>query len=260
MKRLLLLLALSIAFCQIILAQTAVQTIELEVDGVHRQALVVCSTDKDNTSKPLVFVFHGRKGTMEGAMKRMAIHQYMPDAVVVYPQGLWGEGAIFKGYGWELPTAERKSKDIPFFDALLHKVCAEYRIDTNRIYAMGHSNGAGFTHALWALRGDIFAAFAPSASGANPLGELVERQIAKPVFFIGGEADEIVPIRNIRKCIDRAVIRNGCDKAQRMSEGVVRYPSADGNDIETYIHHGGHRFAEEVLPFIANFFTRHSKQ
>ncbi len=260
MKRLLLLLALPIAFCQIILAQTAVQTIELEVDGVHRQALVVYPTDKDSISKPLVFVFHGRTGTMEGAMKRMAIHKYMPDAVVVYPQGLWGEGAIFKGYGWELPTTEQESRDIPFFDALLHKVCAEYRIDTNRIYAMGHSNGAGFTHALWALRGDIFAAFAPSASGANPLGELVERQIAKPVFFIGGEADEIVPIRNIRKCIDRAVIRNGCDKAQRMSGGVVRYPSAEGNDVETYIHHGGHRFTEDELPLIANFFARHSKQ
>lgn len=260
MKRWLLLFALPIAFCQIILAQKAVQTLELEVNGVRRQALVVCSTDKDCASRPLVFVFHGRKGTMERASERMAIYEYMPEAVVVYPQGLWGEGAIFEGYGWELPTAERESKDIPFFDALLHKVCTEYRIDTNRIYAMGHSNGAGFTHALWALRGDIFAAFAPSSSGSGLLGRLNEQQVAKPAFFIGSDSDEYVPIRSINKCIARAIALNLCGAGEKNSEGVVCYPSTTGNDVEVYIHSGGHSFPKEALPLIAKFFARHSKQ
>ena len=48
---------------------------------------------------------------------------------------------------------------------MLARLKTDYKVDDKRIYSTGHSNGGGFTYLLWAARGDVFAAFAPSAGG-----------------------------------------------------------------------------------------------
>ena len=245
------------------LAQPTTQIIEIISDGVVRRAMVVHSefgTRRRNESpRPLVFVFHGRTGAMEGIAKRMAIHEHWHEAIVVYPQGLWVEGGLFDGNGWVLPTASDEGRDIRFFDALLREIRKRYRVDEERIYATGHSNGSGFTHSLWALRGELFAAFAPSASGAARLGDLVNRQPVKPAIFIAAENDELIPIAAVRRCIERTVARNGCGEPQHKTKHLTLYPSASGCDVETYIHNYGHRFSPTALPHIVRFFQRHTK-
>lgn len=248
---------LATIFCYTATAQHTKQLVEVEVDGAVRRALVMVPEGRDKP-QPLIFVFHGRKGTMDGAAKRMAIHEYYNDAIAVYPQGMWMDSGRFEGFGWVMPDAEDEGRDMRFFDALFERLVSDYNIDSNRVYAMGHSNGGGFTHALWALRGDKFAAFAISASGAVRLGELIERQSAKPLFFIAGEADDIVPLHLVHKHIDRTIVRNGChrDKSQNLSPYQTLYPSKSGNDVVTYIHNGNHRFCQEALPLIADFFEQ----
>lgn len=245
------------------LAQATTQIIEVKSDGVMRRAMVVYSEfgtrSRNDSPRPLVFVFHGRTGSMEGIAKRMAIHEYWHEAIVVYPQGLWVEGGLFDGNGWVLPTASDEGRDIRFFDALLRAIRKRYNVDETRIYAAGHSNGSGFTHSLWALRGELFAAFAPSASGAARLGDLVNRQPVKPAIFIAAENDEIVPIAAVRQCIKRTVARNGCGTPQDKAKNLTHYPSANGCDVETYIHNGGHRFSPTALPHIVRFFQSHTK-
>ena len=66
-----------------------------------------------------------------------------------------------KRNGWQKTVGDQKDRDLKFFDAVLTKLKADYKVDESRIYSMGHSNGGGFTYLLWAARGDQFAAFAP---------------------------------------------------------------------------------------------------
>lgn len=236
-------------------AQHVTRLVEIEVDGAMRRALVIAPERCDKPT-PLIFVFHGRKGTMDGASKRMAIHEYYKSAIAVYPQGMWMDFGRFEGFGWMMPDTENEKQDIRFFDTLYKRLIEDYDIDRDRVYAMGHSNGGGFTHALWALRGDKFAAFAISASGAARLGELVELQSAKPVLFIAGKADEIVPLHLIQEHIDRTIIRNNCSHNKtKLGKYHTLYPSQSSNDVVTYIHDGNHLFAQEALPIIADFFA-----
>jgi poly(3-hydroxybutyrate) depolymerase len=58
-------------------------------------------------------------------------------------------------------------KDIEFFDALLAKLQADYRIDADRIYVIGMSNGGYFAHLVGKERSTLIAAV---ASHSGPLG------------------------------------------------------------------------------------------
>ena len=86
------------------------------VDGVKREALVVIPTGKPTR---LVFDFHGHGGTARHAARAHALHTHLPDAVVVYPQGLNTPTKLVdpegKRSGWQLTTGERGNRDIKLF-------------------------------------------------------------------------------------------------------------------------------------------------
>lgn len=239
-------------------AKTTEEIVEVEVEGATRRALVI-THDKKSEKSPLVFVFHGRTGTMFGAAERMAIHKYWPEATVVYPQGMWVEKGLFEGFGWVMPTLENEGRDIAFFDRLLQRLFELYNIDRERIYAMGHSNGGGFVQALWATRSEVFAAFAQSAAGAGRLGSITNRQTPKPILFIASESDEIVPIKNVQKCIDRALTTNHCRRGKKIGRFTTLHKGENGADVGVCIHKYGHKFYQKSLPLIATFFAKHKR-
>lgn len=247
-------------FAQSVSDTRAEQLVEVESGGATRRALLFLpDAPVSSGGAPLVFVFHGRSGTMEGAAKRMPMHDHWREAIVVYPQGMWVEGGLRDGFGWVMPTADDEGRDIAFFDVLLAEIAKRHSVDLQRVYAMGHSNGGGFTHALWVVRGECIAAVAPSASGAGNLRGLAEQQPPKPAFFVAGEADDIVPLWRVQKSIERTLAVNGCCKGKKISNYHTLYRGADGADVESYIHPGGHKFNRESLPLIARFFARHKR-
>lgn len=238
----------------------AEQLVEVESGGATRRALLFLpDVPIPSGGAPLVFVFHGRSGTMDGAARRMPMHEHWREAIVVYPQGMWVDGGRRDGFGWVMPTADDEGRDVAFFDRLLTEIAKRYSVDQQRIYVMGHSNGGGFTHALWAVRGELLAAVAPSASGAGNLRTLAERQPPKPAFFVAGEADELISLASVQRCIERALATNGCRKGKRVGSYHTLYRGAEGADVETYIHPDGHKFNRESLPLIARFFARHKR-
>ena len=72
--------------------------------------------------------------------------------------------SVGRGAGSQASAGAQEDRDLKFFDAMLADLIKEGRVDERRVYATGHSNGGAFTYLLWAERGDVFAAFAPSAS------------------------------------------------------------------------------------------------
>ena len=237
-KRLAALLTLLFAFISASAEEVEPQIITVKCSSGTRYEKLYQPQQKSRKAVPLVFVFHGRGGSMHGAAKNMAIHNYWPEAMVVYPHGMWCDEGLREGLGWVI---NEQSRDLEMFDALLSHFLREYNIDRSRIYATGHSNGGAFVHALWRWRGDTFAAVAPSASTSSKLGESRYNRTPKPVLIIGGEADEIVKIAGIRREI-----------------ALVKQIN-NSRDVETFIHKEGHKFHPQAAAEIVQFFKKYTK-
>jgi polyhydroxybutyrate depolymerase len=235
---------------------------EWMVDGVKREAIVHVPATARAQPAPLVFVFHGHGGSMQNAARSFRLHALWPEAIVVYPQGLNTPGRLTdpegKKPGWQPNAGDQGDRDLKFFDAMLAGLRAELRVDDKRIYSTGHSNGGGFTYLLWAARGDVFAAMAPSASVAGM------RQIAslkpKPVLHLAGRNDALVKFAWQEQTIAALKKLNRCEGAGEPGEkGLTTFASPLGTPVVTHITDGGHQFPAAAPALIVAFFREHAK-
>ena len=230
-----------------------------DVDGVIRKALVCFS---ENVEKPpLIFVFHGHGGDVYRALRNFRLHEVWSEAVVVYMQGLPTSTKLMdpegKQSGWNSDMNDSANRDLTFFDAVYNSLKGQ--VDTNRVYSTGHSNGGGFTYCLWAARGDLFAAMAPS--GAFSI-EGLPLMKPKPALHLMGKTDPVVKVVWQERMIPFVKKLNGCGAGEPWhSSGDLTgtiYPSA--TPLVTLIHPGGHQFPPEAPELIVRFFKEHSRQ
>lgn len=233
------------------------------VNGVPREALVYIPPGADAQAPlPVVFAFHGHGGRDDYAARKLAIHQFWPQAICVYPQGLPTavpkldpEG---KKPGWQKYIGDQNDRDLTFFDAMLATLKAGYRIDEHRIYSTGHSNGGFFTYVLWCARGDLLAAVAPVAATLDPRD--LGRMRPKPVLHVAGEKDPIVPYALQQRTMEEDRRLNGCDPAGKPAGAFcTEYSSKNGPPVVTFIHPGGHGIPDGAVERIAAFFQAHPK-
>jgi len=208
---------------------------------------------------PLVFAFHGHGGSMVQAARSFPIHQLWPEAIVVYPQGRPTAGQLTdktgQQAGWQGRAGAQGDRDLKFFDVMLADLGKRYQVDERRIYATGHSNGGGFTYLLWAERGDVFAAFAPSSA---LLGRGLPAFKPKPVLHIGSPQDELVKFAWQQRMLDSVLKLNGCGPLKPNAMGYTSYPSNMGAEVAVYLHAGGHRYPSDSAPdLIVKFFQAH---
>jgi len=138
---------------------------------------------------PLVFAFHGMlidsKDTMPQYTRlneTAARHGF----IIVYPNAIGGSWGI---------TVDKVIGDVALFDALIARLSATYRIDPDRVYVLGMSNGGYFAHLLARERSTVIAA---AASHSGPLGLQTLGGINAahkfPVLIVHGTADSIFPV------------------------------------------------------------------
>ena len=234
------------------------------MDGVVREALVYAPANAKINATPIVFAFHGHGGTMDQAARGYGYHRLWPEAIVVYPQGLKTPGRLTdpegKRPGWQKDVGDQGDRDLKFFDAILESLKQHYKVDERRIYATGHSNGGGFTYLLWAARGDVFAAFAPSAAATSPAQ--LKQLKPKPVLHAAGENDPLVKFTWQKMTIDAVRRLNQCGEGQPWANEkfCTLYPSKLDAPVVTFIHPGTHKFHEDAPAAIVKFFKEHAKQ
>jgi len=234
------------------------KNIQLQVDKSDRNALVFFPP-KSNASAPVVFVFHGHGGTAKNAAKSFAIQKHWPAAIVVYMQGLNTPGKLTdpegKKSGWQHKPGAEGDRDLKFFDALLSHLRKECKIDEDKIYCTGHSNGGGFTYTLWQTRGDVFAAVAPCASFAVMLDAL-----PKPCIHFAGEKDPLVKIEWQKKTIEKVKEINGCNRVgEEWAKYCTLFPSSKNAPLVACIHPGTHQFPDFAPELMVKFFQTHTK-
>ena len=171
------------------------------------------------------------------------MNRVWPEAISVYMQGLNTPGPLTdpegKKPGWQNRSGGQGDRDLKFFDAVLKQLKRDHRVDEKRIYATGHSNGGSFTYLLWAERGDVFAAVAPSAAVAT----YVNRLKPKPLLHLAGEQDALVKYEWQQRMMNAVRKLNGCEpEGKPWARLTTLYPSKTGTPVLTFIHPGGHQF------------------
>ena len=154
--------------------------------GIRRYRLVVPRTVNLAKPAPLVVAFHGMlmddKDWMPG-YTRLSETAERHGFVLAYPNAAGGAWGL-----WPRKIVD----DIAFFDALLARLTSDYRIDADRIYVLGMSNGGYFAHLLAKERSHKIAAVAAHSGllGLQTLGGVnAERKF--PVLIVHGTHDWI---------------------------------------------------------------------
>lgn len=245
-------------------AQDLPKTLEWNINGQVRKALVYTPTAAKNKPTPVIFAFHGHGGTMLNMYRTRGFEKLWPEAIFVCPQGLNTVGMLTdpegKKSGWVMDDQANNNRDLQFFDAMLKTLRSDYNIDDSRIYATGHSNGGGFTYLLWATRAYEFAAFAPTATAA---GKIISKlNTPKPGFHLIGEADPLVKPSWQKITYNKMLRVNGCNIAEgtKVDNNVTFYKGKDGNDFELFIHDGGHEYPKNANQPIIDFFKKYVKK
>lgn len=261
MKTKLLVSGLALAALNAAGAESAVEPKETSftIDGVQRTALIHVPAAATKEPTPVVFVFHGHGGTARGVARNIAIQRLWPEAISVYMQGLNTPGRLTdpegKKPGWQHKPGDQGDRDLKFFDAVLAQLKKNYRVDEKRIFSTGHSNGGGFTYLLWATRGEVFAAMAPSGAAAPTLQNQLK---PKPVLHVAGEKDPLVKFEWQKATIDHVRKLNGCTaEGKKLGEFNTLYASTNGTPLITYIYPGGHTYPTAATPQIVKFFKEH---
>lgn len=248
------------------LAQSTPAPIERQwnIDGITRKALLYIPANATREKAPVIFAFHGHGGSMAQADRSFSYETYWPGAIIVYMQGLNTPGKLTDSGGtrpgWQTGPGDQKDRDLKFFDAVFASIKADYKVDEARIFAAGHSNGGSFTYLLWATRGTIFRAVAPSGAIPGAFAGLLK---PKPVIHLAGEKDPLVRFAWQQRTINGLKSLNSCDTAGTSwaKAGTItgtKYTSKTGNSLVTLLHPGGHRFPAEAPALIVRFFKENS--
>ncbi len=175
------------------------------VDGVERRFLLyVPERVAKMQPLPLVVMLHGMGGTArlsqqetgwsEKAMSEGFAVAY-PEATRPYPSKApslgrnpqaWNDGS------GRFHAAEQGVDDIAFIDALIDHLTQEFRIDANRVYVTGFSNGASMTFRLGAELAHRIAAIAPHSGTC--WSETISPTRPLSVCYLTGLSDTLNPI------------------------------------------------------------------
>ncbi|MFZ1291168.1 MAG: T9SS type A sorting domain-containing protein [Melioribacteraceae bacterium] len=224
---------------------------------------------------PLVLVLHGGFGNAYNIEEQSQFSNKADTAkipfIVVYPEGVksslnistWNAGGCC-GY-----SANTNIDDVDFISSLLDTIENKYKIDENKIYASGLSNGGMMSYRLAAELSNRIAAIAPVASVmVNENIFEPEKQI--PIIHFHSFLDDSVPIEGglgdgaanydyppLDSVLNVWADLNSCNNIDTIYNEVGEYlyktwtQCKDEKNIELYVtYDGGHSWPGGTVPRI----------
>ncbi|MFF4054095.1 alpha/beta hydrolase family esterase [Streptomyces chartreusis] len=170
----------------------------IEVDGRPRTYTVVGQAD-GKPSRALVMIFHGssQSGQKHRKFTGTAYDNLAKtgEAVVVYldgHKGNWNDARRNSSF----PARTDNIDDIAFTRAAIEKLAASHRIDTDRVFAVGYSNGGQMVMRLMHEAPELIAGAAVIAATLPAPENFLAANVSPtpmPVALIHGTKDRIVP-------------------------------------------------------------------
>ncbi len=187
-----------------------IQRCALRHGGLDRVFYMYVPTSYSNSSnnRPLLFSLHGYTSS---ALTNLSYTGFESPAntngfIVIYPQGsiLQSTGATHWNVGgW---TTSSTTDDVSYIETIIDYMLIEYRIDPDRIYSTGMSNGGFMSYRLACELGTKIAAIA-SVTGSMT-----------PETLAACEPAHATSILQIHGALDNTVPRNGNDGMKPIDE------------------------------------------
>jgi polyhydroxybutyrate depolymerase len=203
--------------------QTGKMTKKLIVNGTTREYIIYVPDDYTGTSSlPLLLSFHGLASNMEFNFNYTNFDQLAEreNFLVVHPNGIDNR--------WTVNA--RNNPDIDFVEALLDQLENDYKIEPNRIYSTGMSNGGNFSFTLACELNNKIAAIA-SVTGLMlkiAIGDCIPtRPLA--ILHIHGTEDPIANYAFVQGGLDFWIEHN----TTNMNPIVSNIPDIDPQDGST---------------------------
>lgn len=241
--------------------------------GEVRSAIVsVTSNYSPERPLPVLFGFGGWMDTPENYRNysRFSSTPAAQEAIVVYPRGIenaW-EGAPY--------AVTQRGGDVDFVRQIVNELKAHFNVDTNRIYAVGMSNGGGMVANLACQAPDLMAGVV-GVSGAyyNPVNEgCVPGSV--PTFYIHGSEDKLThyaggslhnaPYHGVGHMIHTRSQMNNCAPqpvVEQLPNNVTQfgYPGCQDEAVHWRVNGAGHDwyFGPDVANEAWNFLARQNR-
>ena len=135
---------------------------------------------------PMVVIFDGMDGTSQRAEIKSGFNE--TPVLAIYPDALIGTTGVTAWQG--APYSPEGVNDVQFISDMLSKLTKEFCVDTDAIYLVGMSNGAGFAHLAACELDDKIAGFA-GISGAYY--QPCTHTPAQRMLYIHSADDRLVP-------------------------------------------------------------------
>jgi polyhydroxybutyrate depolymerase len=172
-----------------------------------KRSYLVCLPGGREPSAPLpaLIVLHGAFSTARGIMKVSGFNRLAEreKVVVAYPEGAYGLFGLFQHWnaGHCCGRAQKDGNDdVGFLLRVIEDLQARYRIDGQRIYMVGFSNGGMMTYRFCAEHPRRIAAAAVlagsiggRASPAAPYWRVPQPGRPLPLIVLHGRQDDAVP-------------------------------------------------------------------
>jgi poly(3-hydroxybutyrate) depolymerase len=211
-------------------AQTKV-TFNMQIEGKTRNCVV--HVPSGTNKPPVVFFIHGANGSgaaFESETKgdvtadREKFIAAYPSASSTGATGTWDD---MSGKG-----------NFPFFQAIIDSLDARYKIDRNRIYMTGFSQGGFISFAAGCFYSDVFAAVAP-VSGHSNTTCTVKRPV--PMFMTFGAQEGAA---SFLKDLDVWLKVDSCPTTSTLTKP---YPTSNANSKVSRVSYGPCSHATTVI-------------
>ena len=179
-----------ILFIAVLLAPSAIAE-TLQHNGVQRTFIVEGTTK----NAPALIVLHGGGGTGRRIRRYLDLTLADNGWVVIYPDAVeraWNDGRhSLNG------SPLRTEKDLEFLQAMTQSLADQGRIDPDRVFALGVSNGGAMTQRLLCQAPGLLAGAVVSIMN-YPIGLDCPPGKPTPMMFILGTEDPLVPFQGGR--------------------------------------------------------------
>lgn len=175
----------------------AIVETSLPYGGVDREVLLYVPYPLPKSGVPLVIMLHSEGSSPEGAMRTTTEERWNEIAfreklIVAYPRGFggyWNDCLVGPGGGLS------DQDDVGFILELIVWLSEQYPINTNQVFAAGHSNGGMMVLRLAQEAPGEFAAVFANNALLPVQSECQEPTTTIPLMLLVGTADPIMPFR-----------------------------------------------------------------
>ena len=229
------------------------KTIEIDqqIDGqmVSRSVIIQAPSVLDAATKyPLVFAFHGGGGNNNHWVNTLRQFTDSGAFIGIYPQGHLNF--------WNLGPEPSTANDVAFVNIIVETLLTYTNVDSEKIFAIGTSNGAGMVNTL-AAKTQHFKAIAPVATQLIRSIDISQQTKPVSIFQINGAQDNVIPIEggerlghsffSAYESARKWAVQFGCDLSpvETIIAGNTSYVFSDCSDqaVVQYlrIENAGHR-------------------